>query len=167
MKKIISVIVIVAMLLSMSLSILPVGAESNSATVTDQLSLYKAMRWAKGDYTINISGKITLTAALPQCDENAHITLKGGTLDVSALSPLYVYGNISIDVDTLTLLSSGTIYANGYDFSIEEGVSVNYVNSSAEAVSDSNARFTVYGGSNNTYIDGDTKRRKKAVKLKL
>lgn len=156
MKKIISVIVIVAMLLSASLAILPAGAASNSATVTDQTSLYKAMRWAKGDYTINISGTIALSSALPQCDENANITLKGGTLDLSKLSTVYVYGNISIDVDNLTLLSGGTIYANGYDLAIEEGVSVKYVDGSAQAVADSNVRFTVYGGSNNADIDGDT-----------
>ena len=156
MKKFISGIVIAAMLLSVSLAILPVSAAGNSATVTDQATLYKAMRWAKGDYTINISEPIALSSPLPQCDENANITLKGETLDLSALSTVYVYGNISIDVDTLTLRSGGTIYANGYDLAIEEGVSVSYVDGDAKAVADVDVRFTIYGGSNNADIDGDT-----------
>ena len=156
MKKTISAMLLVAMLLSAVLVAIPIGAASNSVTVTSAAELNVALRSAKGDCTINISGTVQVTSPLPQGAEGANITMTGGTLDLSKLNPVYMNNNITFKTMTLQVLNGSTLYANGYDLFIDSDVTMKYVDSSAAEKTGADISFTVYGGGLYKTINGDT-----------
>lgn len=153
MRRIISAIVLVAMLMSTLLMAIPVGAAT--VTVADAASLNAALEAAQGETTITISGTIA-PGSLTFPSGEAAVTLKGGTLDLSGIATLKVGCDLTLESTSLILQSGGVIYANGHAFTVRESVTVTYENAEGNAVTGTDVAMTVYGGSYSGVINGDT-----------
>ncbi len=70
-------------------------------------------------------------------------TIKGANKNIKLSLPSQVNLTGDLVLDNLTLSGESTIYANGYNLTIEETVT-------------SDSRLTVYGGKNNATLDGNT-----------
>ena len=151
MKRIVSAIILTAVLLSSFLIVLPVSA----ATVTDAAGLGAALEAATGETVITLSGTVTPTSLSWPVAE-ANVTLTGGTLDLSGIATLHIGCHLTLENVSLILRNGGTIYANGYDFTVKESVTVTYKEADGTAVTGASIAMTVYGGSYSGVINGDT-----------
>ena len=151
MKKLL-LILTAALLLSHLLLAAPMA---HAAEITDADALNTALAAAQGETAITLSGTVA-PGSLTFPTGEASVTITGGTLDLSGITALNVGCDLTLESTALILRSGGVIYANGYDFTIKDTVTVTYKDASGNAVESSNISMTVYGGKNGGTLNGNT-----------
>lgn len=159
MKKIISAVIVIAMLLSTVLMVIPAGA-AEAVQVTDVTSFNNALGYASGDTTITIPSGTTIAPASLDwpADAETKITITGqGTLDLSALSEVSIGCELVIDNINLIFRNGSKLYAEGNPFTIKENVKVSYKAADGTAVDTlTDIDMEIFGGSKTKAIVGDT-----------
>lgn len=129
------------------------GSDLNSGESTDKPYATLAAASAKLDYAKEIVILDDIEYSQFTSDYLGDLTIRGltgeETLSFSTVSTVNLKGNLKID--NLNLNGAATIFANGYELEIGNGV----VQKSAAANS-TEGRLTVYGGSNGSAITADT-----------
>ena len=117
------------------------GNNSNSGNFSAPLqSLAGAYSKKDSDTEIILMNSSTLT--LPSA-YSGNITIKGNSSDIVLTLPSEVSLTGNLKIDNISLASSSTIYANGYNFEIGN-------------LTTSSSRLTVYGGKKSANLTGDT-----------
>lgn len=143
---------------------------SNGTESAPFKSLEFAFYNVKNDGVVHIVGKYSLSK------NNAHlgfngkrITITGDALDISNANTVDIVGALTLDNLTVTA-NNNTIYANGFEFTINENTAFNGAVKNLFGGSDGIVTLTgtnlkvcagnflyIYGGSNGGIITGDTK----------
>ena len=166
MKKTLSLMIAIALVAVL----LPLGLATNvlaqEVTLTSDGSLTDALAQVADGGRIVIDGTVAVTAALGT--HNKTVTITGGELDFTGLSgDVHLGDHITFENITLTFMEDIRLYANGYQVTMGEGVTmVNPIQifggkDGGTAVSThltllSGKYSEIYGGSHNGNIIGDT-----------
>lgn len=122
---------------------------------------------AHEDTTIEIDGTVTITDSPSWPKSNVTITITGDVLDISKRNATVMGCNLIFDDVTIIFQENGFIYANGFNFTINENVTVqnrvtlfgggyqNTVQNTNLNIYSGSYKF-IYGGSNRGTINGDT-----------
>ena len=155
MKRIISAIILIAMLMTTALMVLPVSA-ANEFTVSDKGAFNAVLRAAQvdgADRTIVINAGTTITPdSLNWPDADVTVTVTGGgTLDLSGVGRVNLGCGLTLDNINVIFKNNEYLFANGHPFTITKNANVSY-----KDTADGDVVFRVYGGANSKDLDGDT-----------
>ena len=142
MKRILAVILVLMMIFPMAFGI-SLPASAKTITVRNESALAEKLAEAADGDIIKLSGTVTLTSSFVWPKADKKITVTGGALNASSLSELNIGCSVVFDATSLSFMNDGAVYANGNHFEIKENVSV------------SGSPY-IYGGANNTTLNGDT-----------
>lgn len=107
---------------------------------------------AVGDTPESVQTEQAVTIADSDGMTDKHLTITGGTLDFTGASEIHLGDSVKFENITLTFGENTSLYANGYTLEIAESATL----SEYSAGSDHSKNLTVYGGSRDAEIQGNT-----------
>lgn len=107
---------------------------------------------AVGDTPESVQTEQAVTIADSDGMTDKHLTITGGTLDFTGASEIHLGDSVKFENITLTFGENTSLYANGYTLEIAESATL----SEYSAGSDHSKNLTVYGGSRDAVIQGNT-----------
>lgn len=162
MRRIISAVLLIAMLMTTILMVVPASAV-NEFTVNSADDFNAVLRAAQvdgTDRTIRINAGTTITpSSLRWPDADVTVTVTGGgTLDLSKVGRVNLGCGLALDNINVVFKNNEYVFANGHPFTITKNATVAYKDGSGNAIKGDgeNFGFSIYGGANGGTVNGDT-----------
>ena len=166
MKRVISVVAAIALLVICFIMGSVVYAQSQEVTLSAGGSLSDALAQVADGGTIVVDGTVDVTTA--PGTHGKTVTITGGTLDFTGLTgDINLGDHITFDNITLNFTESSYLYANGYQVKIGEGVTMpnpirifagkkNAAVASTDLTVLGGQYYQIFGGGYNCNVIGDT-----------